>query len=165
MKRSTFVRPEAQTNIREAAQWYEDREPGLGIRFLREIRASLQHISDNPLMFPIIEDDVRRALPHRFSIFNLFRKRAGSDCGHRRASSTSPARHVGLSSLTLNSQTLVHRKRRKNRKIACLAPGSRIVKRVVGLASFSEVGKSVSLLTTVIDRENSSGSAGILVLH
>lgn len=66
MKRRTFVRPEAQTDIREAARWYEDREPGLGLRFLREIRTSLQHISDNPLMFPIIEDDVRRALLHRF---------------------------------------------------------------------------------------------------
>lgn len=66
MKRRTFVRPEAQTDIREAARWYEDREIGLGLRFLREIRTSLQHITDNPLMFPIIEEDVRRALLHKF---------------------------------------------------------------------------------------------------
>lgn len=66
MKRRTFVRPEAQTDIREAARWYEDREAGLGLRFLREIRTSLQHINNNPLMFPIIEDDARRALLHKF---------------------------------------------------------------------------------------------------
>jgi len=66
MKRRTFVRPKAQTDIREAARWYEDREPGLGLRFLREIRTSLQHINDNPLRFPIIEEDVRRALLHKF---------------------------------------------------------------------------------------------------
>ena len=66
MTRRTFVRPEAQSDIRDAARWYEDREPGLGVRFLSEIRTSLQHISDNPLIFPIIEDDVRRALLHRF---------------------------------------------------------------------------------------------------
>ena len=66
MKRRTFVRPEAQTDIREAARWYEDREPGLGLRFLREIRNGLQHINDNPLMFPIIDGDVRRALVHKF---------------------------------------------------------------------------------------------------
>jgi len=66
MKRRTFVRPEAQTDIREAARWYEDREPGVGLRFLRELRSSLQHINDNPLRFPIIEDDVRRALLHKF---------------------------------------------------------------------------------------------------
>ena|SRR5262245_5238583 len=60
MKRRTFVRPEAQNDIREAAGWYEDREAGLGLRFLNEIRTSLQRIADNPLMFPIIEEDVRR---------------------------------------------------------------------------------------------------------
>ena len=59
MKRRTFVRPEVQTDIREAARWYEDRESGLGLRFLREIRISLKHINNNPLMFPIIEDDVQ----------------------------------------------------------------------------------------------------------
>jgi plasmid stabilization system protein ParE len=66
MKRRTFVRPEAQIDIREAARWYEDREPDLGLRFLGQIRTSLQHINHNPLMFPIIEDDVRRALLHKF---------------------------------------------------------------------------------------------------
>ena len=66
MKRRTFVRPEAQTDIREAARWYEDREPGLGRRFLREVRASLERIADNRLTFPIIEQDVRRALLHKF---------------------------------------------------------------------------------------------------
>ena len=66
MKRRTFVRPEAQTDIREAARLYESREIGLGLRFLREIRTALEHITDNPLMFPIIEEDVRRALAHKF---------------------------------------------------------------------------------------------------
>lgn len=36
MRRRTFVRPEAQEDIREAARWYEDRESDLGLRFLRE---------------------------------------------------------------------------------------------------------------------------------
>ena len=55
MKRRTFVRPEAQADIREAARWYEEREAGLGIRFIGEVRASLQHIADNPLRFPIVD--------------------------------------------------------------------------------------------------------------
>jgi plasmid stabilization system protein ParE len=66
MKRRTFVRPEAQADIREAATWYEGREVGLGIGFIGEIRASLQHIADNPLRFPTVDEDVRRALLHRF---------------------------------------------------------------------------------------------------
>ena len=66
MRLRSFVGPEAQTDIREAARWYEDRESGLGSRFLREIRTTLLHISGNPVMFPIIEDDARRALLHKF---------------------------------------------------------------------------------------------------
>ena len=66
MKRRTFVRPEAQTDIREAARWYEDREVGLGLRFIREIRTSLERISQSPLRFPVVEEEVRRALLHKF---------------------------------------------------------------------------------------------------
>ena len=66
MKPSTFVRPEAQTDIKEAAQWYEMRELGLGTRFITEVRTTLQHIADNPLRFPLIDEDVRRALLHKF---------------------------------------------------------------------------------------------------
>ena len=66
MKRRTFVRPEAQNDIREAAQWYEEREAGLGIRFVREVRASLERIADDRLTFPIIGQDVRRSLLHKF---------------------------------------------------------------------------------------------------
>lgn len=66
MDRRTFVRPEAQINIREVAVWYEQREPGLGRRFMREIRQSLHSISKSPLRFPVIEKGVRRLLLHRF---------------------------------------------------------------------------------------------------
>ena len=66
MKRRTFVRPKAQNDIRDAARWYEDREAGLGLRFLREVRNSLGVVSSNPLMFPVIEEGVRRALLQKF---------------------------------------------------------------------------------------------------
>jgi plasmid stabilization system protein ParE len=59
MKRRTFVHLEAQADIREAALWYESREASLGIRFIGEVRTSLQHIADNPLRFPIVGEDVR----------------------------------------------------------------------------------------------------------
>ena len=66
MNRRTFVRPEAQINIREAAVWYEQRETGLGHRFSAEIRQSLKSISKAPLRFPVIENGVRRLLLSRF---------------------------------------------------------------------------------------------------
>ncbi len=64
--RRIFVRPEAQTDIRKAARWCEGRETGLGLRFVGEVRTSLEHIADNPLRFPIVGEDVRRALLHKF---------------------------------------------------------------------------------------------------
>jgi plasmid stabilization system protein ParE len=66
MKRRTFVRLEAQADIREAATGYETRETGLGRRFVGEVRESLRRIGDNPLRFPIVDRDVRRALLHKF---------------------------------------------------------------------------------------------------
>lgn len=66
MKRRAFVRQQAQTDIREAARWYEGRESGLGIRFVAQLHTMLQQISENPLRFPIVSENVRRALLQRF---------------------------------------------------------------------------------------------------
>ena len=66
MQRRTFVRPEAHINISEAAVSYQQRETGLGQRFLDEIHQSLRSISMMPLRFPVIESGVRRLLLHRF---------------------------------------------------------------------------------------------------
>ena len=66
MKRRISVRPEAQIEIKETALWYEGRLSGLGKRFRDELRITLSHITDNPLRFPSIGQDVRRALLHRF---------------------------------------------------------------------------------------------------
>jgi plasmid stabilization system protein ParE len=72
MKRRTFVGPEAQADIREAATWYETREAGLGLRFVGEVRESLRRIADSPLRFPIVDKDVRRALLHKFPYSTYF---------------------------------------------------------------------------------------------
>lgn len=66
MNRRTFVRPEAQFDVREAALWYEGREPGLGSRFSNEVRASLSLIANNPFRFPMLDEEVRRALVNSF---------------------------------------------------------------------------------------------------
>jgi plasmid stabilization system protein ParE len=66
MKPRTFVGPNAQTDVRDAALWYESREPGLGLRFIGEVRTSLQHIRSNPLRFPSVDEPIRRALLKSF---------------------------------------------------------------------------------------------------
>jgi plasmid stabilization system protein ParE len=66
MNRRTVVRREAQIDVREAALWYESREPDLGVRFASEVRTSLHLIANNPLRFPLVDEAVRRALLHSF---------------------------------------------------------------------------------------------------
>jgi toxin ParE1/3/4 len=66
MTRRTFILAEAQTDISEAIRWYETRETGLGFRFLREIRTSLELIAKTPFRFPTVGEGVRRSLLKRF---------------------------------------------------------------------------------------------------
>ena len=66
MKRRVSIRPEAQADIKEAASWYESREPGLGNRFKVEARTAIKRIGNNALMFPAIDTRVRRALLSSF---------------------------------------------------------------------------------------------------
>ena len=58
--------PEADHEFIEAAAYYEDGEPGLGLDFSREVYATIQNALDYPTMWPEIEDEVRRCLVHRF---------------------------------------------------------------------------------------------------
>lgn len=42
MSRLLIVRPEAETDITEAAVWYESREHGLGLEVTSEIQAAIR---------------------------------------------------------------------------------------------------------------------------
>ena len=42
----------ASRELDEAALWYDERQPGLGSRFLLEARAALRRIDDAPLAGP-----------------------------------------------------------------------------------------------------------------
>jgi plasmid stabilization system protein ParE len=72
MNPRTFVRPEAQAEVRDAALWYESREAGLGLRFIGEVRTSLQQIKTNPLRFPSVDESVSARTPKQLSISIYF---------------------------------------------------------------------------------------------
>ena len=42
------LRPEARLDLEAAARWYEAQEPGLGRRFLEEVRQAFRRIQGNP---------------------------------------------------------------------------------------------------------------------
>ena len=61
MTRRLIIRPQAQTDVEEASEWYETRRPGLGDDFLRETRSVLDEIREHPFKFPQVYKDARRA--------------------------------------------------------------------------------------------------------
>jgi plasmid stabilization system protein ParE len=42
------IEPEAAAELDEAARWYEQRQPGLGVRYLHTIDSTLQQIQRTP---------------------------------------------------------------------------------------------------------------------
>ncbi|MBM4310248.1 MAG: type II toxin-antitoxin system RelE/ParE family toxin [Deltaproteobacteria bacterium] len=66
MSRRFIVRPEAEAEMAEAFDWYENRVPGLGSEFLLCVDAVFNAILRSPQQFPQIHKIVRRALTRRF---------------------------------------------------------------------------------------------------
>ena len=66
MIRQLIVGPQAQTDIEDAALWYDTEQEGLGARFLNGLDEVLERIVASPQQFPRIEDAVRRGLMRRF---------------------------------------------------------------------------------------------------
>lgn len=73
MKYQLRLRPIAEDDLRQAYAWYEEQRPGLGGDLLLCVEATLDAIRENPLCFPVIHKEIRRALIRRFpyAIFYL----------------------------------------------------------------------------------------------
>ncbi len=76
MSLRVYLRPEAETDIREAAAWYEKQRKGLGAEFLDEILAICEIISTNPGLYPLVHRHTRRAVIHRFP-FGIYYRTEG----------------------------------------------------------------------------------------
>jgi toxin ParE1/3/4 len=66
------LRRQAKGDLREAFQWYEERQSGLGLSFLTSVDLTLSSIREHPLMYPRVNPEVRRASvasPYPFGIF------------------------------------------------------------------------------------------------
>lgn len=66
MARRLVVQRQSDLDIQAAALWYEDQRTGLGMQFLVELDEVFRRIENNPRQFPQLEEEVRRALLHRF---------------------------------------------------------------------------------------------------
>ena len=66
MTRRLVFRPEADLEINEAAEWYEASGQGLAVEFLRVLDACIESIRRDPLLYPMVRGEVRRAMLRRF---------------------------------------------------------------------------------------------------
>ena len=73
---SVYFLPEAEAELYDAQDWYDSRSPGLGDRFFTAIDALLPRIGDNPQQFPVVFQNLRRAIVRRFPYAIYFRVEA-----------------------------------------------------------------------------------------
>ena len=73
MTRRLVVRPQAETELLEARDWYDQQQTGLGERFAREVDLTVSAVVDRPLSFPLVDDATRRAIVWRFPYGVFFR--------------------------------------------------------------------------------------------
>lgn len=60
------LRPEAEQDLTDAAEWYERQRRGLGQEFLDVMQAAFLAIAEAPRMYPVIHRNTRRAVVRRF---------------------------------------------------------------------------------------------------
>ena len=73
MSRPVRFRPEAEAEALETRKWYERRRSGLGEAFNADLIAVLERIGENPLQFPPVRGEIRRAVLSRFPYAVYFR--------------------------------------------------------------------------------------------
>ncbi len=66
----------AKLEFDEATVYYEGESKGLGFRFKKEVRSSIDMILQFPNLYPVVNDDIRKCVTHTFpyTIFYAFRK-------------------------------------------------------------------------------------------
>ncbi len=71
MKWRLVIRPRAETDLREARNWYENQRAGLGAEFVAEIEATLHVLIRDPQRHTVYYRGFRRVLSRRFP-YKLF---------------------------------------------------------------------------------------------
>ena len=73
MTRKVVFRPAARAESDGAALWYEDRQAGLGVRFVAEIDQAVGLASSHPERFPVKHGEIRCVQARRFPYSVFYR--------------------------------------------------------------------------------------------
>lgn len=68
-----ILRVEAEHELQDGYDWYEERVPGVGPRFLDQVQGLLEEIRLAPLRYACVHRDVRVALVRRFPYAIFYR--------------------------------------------------------------------------------------------
>ena len=74
MSREIRFLSEAETDLYEAASWYEQRRLGLSSEFLRRVEEALDRIREFPELSPTVYGPVRQVLVRQFPYAVYFRE-------------------------------------------------------------------------------------------
>ena len=72
LARSVIFTNPARHELLDARDWYENESPGLGLRFRAAVEAEVERIAANPLQFPVVHRNIRRALLRRLPYALMF---------------------------------------------------------------------------------------------
>lgn len=63
----------AERDLLEAQTWYDIQRPGLGAEFRAAINTTFQQMAEQPLQYPLVHRQLRRAVLRRFPYLIYFR--------------------------------------------------------------------------------------------
>lgn len=66
MNYKVIIFAEAKLDIKETANWYNNKQQGLGKRFITSVKNEISIIRQNPFLYEIRYDDVRTTLIETF---------------------------------------------------------------------------------------------------
>ncbi|MNE83829.1 Plasmid stabilization system protein [compost metagenome] len=88
MIRKIRFRQEAESELKDALDWYEACAAGLGTEFLKALDSCLARISHQPKSYPLVHGQARRALFRHFPYGLIYREDADGiliiACHHQR---------------------------------------------------------------------------------
>jgi plasmid stabilization system protein ParE len=64
--------PEAEEEFRDAVRYYENEAPGIGLRFVVDIRKAVMFITENPYAAAAVGSGIRRKVLNRFPYSLLY---------------------------------------------------------------------------------------------
>jgi len=66
MKNKKHVADTVKSDLKEAAEWYNNARKGLGFIFLKDINLKVSYIAENPLIYNIRYSNIRVAFSNKF---------------------------------------------------------------------------------------------------